>query len=122
MSNSPQTIVILGGYTFPINPLSIEYEKPISATYTETWTGGYITVFGQFVPDQTVKMSWPVLNYAQYQQLETLKAGLTTYTYVSPQNISSTVFIMELTHGSILPAGLYAYTDVKMTLRLISTP
>ena len=125
MSNSPQSTVQLGGYSFPTNPLTINYEKPLSATYQETWGGGYITVYGQFVQDSTVEMQWPVLNYAQYQQLETLKAECangSTLTYVSPQGVSSTVFFMELTNGSILPGGLYAMTDVKATLRLISTP
>jgi hypothetical protein len=122
MSSSPQTQVTLGGYAFPTNPYTINWERPISATYNPTWTGGYINVFGQFTQDQTVDFAWPVLNYAQYQELETLKAALSPITYVSPAGVSSTVFIMEVTNGSILPGGLYAYLDVKVRIQFISTP
>ena len=122
---SSQSHIVLNGYTFPTNPIDNNYDLPISASYTETWNGGYISVFGEFVQDQTFNYTFPVLNYAQYQQLESIKAtcaGGSTVSHVSAEGLSCTVFMMELTKGSLIPGSLSAYSGVKCILRVVSIP
>ena len=95
---TPQALIVLGGYTFVTNPTTYNYDTPTSSSYDPTFSGGYITNFGQFVTDYTINMSWDsgVLNYAQYQELETLKttcASTGSLSFVGPDGLACTVFL-----------------------------
>ena len=115
----------LGLYQVTYNPVDNTHLKPRSTSYTESIGSGYIVDFGYIVSDQTITLTWPILDGTIYRSLLAYYTGLSnvcTYTNADPSPISMTVAIMDIKYDSLLPGGNDAYTDVTIQLQVISIP
>jgi hypothetical protein len=117
-----QTTCSLGGVTFTVNARTQLSPQPVSSMFTPTLQGGFRTVFGVFVQDQVITLKWPVLNATQYAALYAVYTQATNQTFVDWTGTSKTVFIEDFTYDSVLPAGVDAYQNVAMQLRVVSIP
>ncbi len=117
-----QSLCSLGSFTFRFNAPSQKNPSPKSVQHVTTLGGGVNTVWPVFQQDRVITLSWPTLNFADYNSLEAQKNLPGTLTFVDWLGVSYTVLVLDLTHDTILRGGSDAYTNVSMMLRVVSQP
>ena len=118
----PQSICSLGSFSFRANAPDQKNPAPKSVQHVTTLGGGVNTIWPVYPQDRVITMSWPVLNYADYNSLEVQKNLPGSLTFVDWLGVSYTVIVLELTHSSVLKGGLDAYSGVSLLLRVVSQP
>ena len=118
----PQTVCRLATYSFPYNPYPYNDPPLKSTAHVTTLGGGYDTVWGTFVQDRQIKMTWATIDRPFYQQLATLYAAAGTLTFLDPYGVGYTVLFTDLTPAGLLKGGDDALENVVATLRIVSQP
>ena len=118
----PQSLCKLGGQTFAYNPYPYNDPPLKSTAHVVTLGGGYDTVWGTFVQDRQIKMTWATMDRAFYLQLAALYAAVGTLAFVDPYGASYTVLFTDLTPAQLLKGGDDALENVVAVLRIVSQP
>lgn len=118
----PQTLCQLGTFQFQFNAPDQKNPAPKSVQHVTTLGGGVNTVWPVFAQDRVITLSWPTLNFADYNSLETQKNLPGTLSFTDWLGVAYSVLVLDLTHTTILRGGVDAYTSVVLVLRVISQP
>jgi len=118
----PQTACRLGAFSFTFNAPEQKNPAPKSVQHVTTLGGGVNTVWPLFPQDRVITLTWPVLNFADYNSLEAQKNLPGALPFTDWLGAGYTVLVLDLTHQSVLRGGLDAYTGVSLVLRVVSQP
>lgn len=118
----PQALASLAGTAFYSNPTTYQHRAPSSAAYVQTMQGGYILDYGTLTPDEMVTLTWALVPYSFYAQLDTTRRLGTNVAYVDPWGTSRTVHVMDLLYDKLIAGGDDAVNNVTLTLQVVSKP
>lgn len=112
----------LGGYTYPYNPPGTNSNPLVRAvSVTEALSGRYFTDWGTSASRQEINQSWPTMESAFFEALQTKAAAGGTQSYIHEDGVTYTVIVMPPTYQKTVPGG-DAYLDVALRLMVVSSP
>ena len=122
--------MVLGGYTFPVNPSSIDgmFTKVRSTAYMQTYSSCAFFSWGVFIAGKTIPLDWDYMPRTMFDALQTLLESDDTLGF-DPDLENGKTYTVEilslngkyyLTQGNTIDTEVAYRKDVKLELLIMS--
>ena len=112
---------VLGGYSYPINPVENQNPRVKKVVATETLVGRRYTDWGADPSRQEINQTWPTMPAAMFASLKAKAALGGTLSYTDDDGTVYTV-IAEFPKYQRTTPGADAYLSVVLKLWVVSSP
>lgn len=125
-----QTKCVLGGFTYPYNPVSQTNPTLITIVHTTTMQGGGDTIWTDpgnsnapyFLPDQVVNQQFPLMDADFFNTLDTKVKAAAVITFVDWFGVAYHVLPLSIVAATALKGGAAVWQNVTLLLRVKSRP